>query len=72
MKRFSESERTTMILECANYCVQHNWSTRVIARNMGVSQTTVCKWLHVNLKYIDSQLYNQCKRALNDRRSESL
>jgi len=67
--RIHRSEKLEIILECANYCIQYNWSIRTIARNIGISKTTVHRYITQDLKYVDSQKYNQCKHILESRRN---
>lgn len=63
-------ERYNLVLECANYCIQYKWSLREIARNVGVSKSTVHRYLTDDLKYIDSQMYNECKHLLRSRNTK--
>lgn len=67
-KLLKEQEKTDLILECANYCIQYNWSIRQIAKNVGMSKSTVYRYLTKNLRYIDADLYVQCQNKLINKR----
>ena len=69
MGRKKFSDRDELILECANYCMQYNWSVRKIARNVGISKSTVHRFLTDDLMFLDSQAYSQCRRILEGRRN---
>ena len=68
MDKYYRLHRDELVLTCANYCIQYNWSVREIARNVGVSKSLVQKLLAEDLKYLDSNLYNQCKTILRRRK----
>ena len=59
-----EYEREKLILKCAEYCLDYDWSLREIAENTGLGKTTVHKYLTKILKHMDDDLYVRCKNRL--------
>lgn len=65
-----EKKNEETAVECATYCIQYNWSVRKIALNMGLTRSTVYRYLTKALKYIDDDLYVQCKHRLRRHKCE--
>ena len=64
-QEMQEAIKEEKILKCAEYCIDYNMSLRSIAENTGLGKTTVWKYLTQELKYIDDDLFIQCKNILN-------
>lgn len=65
-------DRYELMETCADYIIQYKWSIREVARNVGVSKTTVHRWIHTELKYLEPDgydLYDQCMYILKKRRN---
>lgn len=63
-------EREKVILKCAEYCIDYNMSLREIAENLCIGKTTAHKYLTKELKYLDDDLYIQCKYKLRKNQQE--
>ena len=72
MKRINEIDRENTILDMANAMVAYDWRLLDVASNFMVSLTFVYKSLTGDLKYIDSYLYNECRRALDRHKHEKI
>lgn len=67
MDKYQRIDKKALIIQSADYCILYGWSVREIAENMMISKTTIHRWLTEDLKYINNEKYEQCKRILKDR-----
>lgn len=54
------------VLDLANYMIDHKCSVRQVAKNFDMPKSTVHDYLAKRLKYIDDDLYVQCKHLMNE------
>ena len=54
------------IVDYAQYMVDHRCSVRTISKEFDVPKTTMHKYLAHNLKYIDDDLYIQCRNIMKN------
>lgn len=72
MRRVNEIDRENTILDMANAMVAYDWRLLDVASNFMVPLTYVYRSLTGDLKWIDSNLYHECRRALDRHKHEKI
>lgn len=60
------------VIELANLMIQNNWSLRVLADNSIYGKSHIHRVLTQDLRYIDDDLYVQCKNIMKKHKEEIL
>ena len=60
------------VIELAKLMIQYGWSLRVLADNSIYGKSHIHKVLTHDLKYIDDDLYVQCKNIMKKHKEEIL
>jgi len=61
-RKYPNKEQT--IVEVAQAMIDYNWSCMQIQKKMFIPHSTAHRWLKYELKYIDDDLFVQCKNIL--------
>ena len=73
-KEMQKKQHDEVVLNCARYYIDYGWSIRKIADNVGLSKTTVHRYLICDLKNVGEpdeydDLYVHVKNRLRSRRN---
>lgn len=60
------------VIELANLMIQYDWSLRVLADNSIYEKSHIHRVLTYDLRYIDDDLYVQCKNIMKRHKEEIL
>lgn len=63
-------EATNTVVKCAMYFTKHNSTVRKTAGHFGMAKSTVHKYLTVDLKACDKELYKAAKKILKKNKKE--
>lgn len=58
------------VIKCAKYFTRYNSTVRKTADHFGISKSTVHKYLTVDLKTCDKELYKKAKKVLKKNKKE--
>lgn len=61
---------TNTVVKCAKYFTKHNSTVRKTADHFGMSKSTVHKYLTVDIKTCDKELYKAAKKLLKKNKKE--
>lgn len=61
---------TNTVVRCAKYFTKHNSTVRKTADHFGIAKSTVHKYLTVDLKACDKELYTAAKKVLKKNKKE--
>jgi hypothetical protein len=60
------------VIELANLMIQYDWSLRVLSDNSIYGKSHIHRVLTQDLRYIDDDLYVQCKNIMKKHKEEIL
>lgn len=63
-------KNTSTVVKCAQYFTKHSSTVRKTADHFGMSKSTVHKYLTVDLKACDKELYKAAKKLLKKNKKE--
>ncbi len=58
------------VVKCAKYFTKHNSTVRKTANHFGMAKSTVHRYLTVDLKTCDKELYKKAKKVLKKNKQE--